>query len=168
MASPPPASTASQGATWDSALLREAGTAMGEESKAKGAHVITGPTINIQRSLLGGRGFESLSDDPVLAGVGAASLVNGIQDTGVVACIKHFVCNDQEHERNAVDVIITDRAMREIYLLAFQIAVRESKPGSFMTAYNKVNGTHVSENPKILKNILRGEWAWEGMTMCDW
>lgn len=141
---------------------------MGEESKAKGAHVILGPTINIQRSPLGGRGFESLSEDPVLAGLGAASLVNGIQDTGVVACIKHFVCNDQEHERNAVDVIITDRAMREIYLLAFQIAVRDSKPGSFMTAYNKVNGTHVSENPKILKDILRGEWAWEGLTMSDW
>ncbi|KFY44503.1 hypothetical protein V495_03419 [Pseudogymnoascus sp. VKM F-4514 (FW-929)] len=156
------------GATWDSALLREAGAAMGEESKAKGAHVILGPTINIQRSPLGGRGFESLSEDPVLAGVGAASLVNGIQDTGIVACIKHFVCNDQEHERNAVDVIITDRAMREIYLLAFQIAVRDSKPGSFMTAYNKVNGTHVSENPKILKGILRGEWAWEGLTMSDW
>ena len=156
------------GATWDSALLREAGAAMGEESKAKGAHVILGPTINIQRSPLGGRGFESLSEDPVLAGKGAASLVNGIQDTGVVACIKHFVCNDQEHERNAVDVIITNRAMREIYLLAFQIAVRDSKPGSFMTAYNKVNGTHVSENPKILKDILRGEWAWEGLTMSDW
>ncbi|OBT72490.1 hypothetical protein VF21_08687 [Pseudogymnoascus sp. 05NY08] len=156
------------GATWDSALLREAGAAMGEESKAKGAHVILGPTINIQRSPLGGRGFESLSEDPVLAGVGAAGLVNGIQDTGIVACIKHFVCNDQEHERNAVDVIITNRAMREIYLLAFQIAVRDSKPGSFMTAYNKINGTHVSENPKILKDILRGEWAWEGMTMSDW
>jgi beta-glucosidase len=78
------------------------------------------------------------------------------------------VCNDQEHERNAVDSILTDRAMREIYLLAFQIAVRDSKPGAFMTAYNKVNGTHVSENPKILKGILRGEWAWEGLTMSDW
>lgn len=156
------------GATWNSPLLRVAGAAMGEESKAKGAHVILGPTINIQRSPLGGRGFESLSEDPVLSGTGAASLVNGIQDTGIVACIKHFVCNDQEHERNAVDSILTDRAMREIYLLAFQIAVRDSKPGAFMTAYNKVNGTHVSENPKILKGILRGEWAWEGLTMSDW
>lgn len=141
---------------------------MGEEAKAKGAHVILGPTINMQRSPLGGRGFESLSEDPVLAGVGAASLVNGIQETGVVATIKHFVCNDQEHERNAVDVIITDRAMREIYLLPFQIAVRDSNPASFMTAYNKVNGTHVSENPKIIGDILRKEWGWEGLTMSDW
>lgn len=141
---------------------------MGEESKAKGAHVILGPTINIQRSPLGGRGFESLSEDPVLAGVGAASVINGIQETGVVATIKHFVCNDQEHERNAVDSIVTERALREIYMKPFQIAVRDSNPGSFMTAYNKVNGTHVSENSKILKDTLRGEWGWEGLVMSDW
>ena len=141
---------------------------MGEEAKAKGAHVILGPTINIPRSPLGGRGFESISEDPVLAGAGAASLVNGIQETGVVAAIKHFVCNDQEHKKNAVDVIITERAMREIYLLPFQIAVRDSKPGIFMMAYNKINGTHVSENPKIMKDILRGEWGWQGVTMSDW
>ncbi|PVH80813.1 glycoside hydrolase family 3 protein [Cadophora sp. DSE1049] len=156
------------GATWDVNLLREAGVLMGEESKAKGAHVILGPTINIQRSPLGGRGFESLSEDPVLAGLGAAALVNGIQDTGVVATIKHFVCNDQEHERNGTNAIITERALREIYSLAFQLVVKESNPGCFMTAYNKVNGVHVSENPKILAGMLRGEWGWNGCVMSDW
>jgi len=129
--------------------------------------VILGPTINMQRSPLGGRGFESLSEDPVLAGLGAAALVNGIQKTGVVATMKHFVCNDMEHERNAYDARITERALREIYLLPFQIAVRDSSPGAFMTAYNKVNGTHVSENAKILKGTLRGEWGWKGTVMSD-
>ncbi|PBP21981.1 glycosyl hydrolase family 3 N terminal domain-containing protein [Diplocarpon rosae] len=156
------------GATWDVELLHEAGVLMGEESKAKGAHVILGPTINIQRSPLGGRGFESLSEDPVLSGLGAAALVNGIQDTGVVATIKHFVCNDLEHERNGTNAIITERALREIYALAFQLVVKVSRPGSFMSAYNRVNGVHVSENPKMLKDILRGEWGWEGCVMSDW
>jgi beta-glucosidase len=122
----------------------------------------------MHRSPLGGRGFESFSEDPVLAGECAASIVNGIQETGIVACIKHFVANDQEHERMAVDSLVTERALREIYLLPFQIAVRDSKPGSFMTAYNKVNGIHVNENPRYLQDILRGEWGWEGLVMSDW
>ncbi|CAC9885043.1 unnamed protein product [Aureobasidium pullulans] len=125
------------GATFDTALLEEAGRLMGQEALAKGAHVILGPTINMQRSPLGGRGFESIGEDPVLAGLGSAALVKGMQENGVVATIKHFVGNDQEHERNR----------------------------SFMTAYNKINGTHVSENTRILKDILRGEWGWKGLVM---
>lgn len=156
------------GATWNVPLLQEAGTLMGNETIAKGAHVILGPTVNMQRSPLGGRGFESFSEDPVLAGSAAAAIVNGIQETGVVASIKHFVANDQEHQRMAVDSIITERALREIYLLPFQIAVRDSKPGSFMSSYNKLNGTHVSEHPRILGDILRKEWGWEGLIMSDW
>ncbi|TVY67525.1 putative beta-glucosidase I [Lachnellula suecica] len=156
------------GATWDIDLLREAGLKMAHEARAKGTHVILGPTINMQRSPLGGRGFESISEDPVLAGLGAAALVNGIQDDDIVATIKHFVCNDQEHERNGTDAILTDRALREIYTLPFQLVVRDSNPGCFMTAYNKINGLHVSENPKILKEILREEWGWEGCVMSDW
>ncbi|KAL1306300.1 hypothetical protein AAFC00_004384 [Neodothiora populina] len=156
------------GATFDKSLLQDAGRLMGDEAKAKGAHVILGPTINMQRSPLGGRGFESIGEDPVLAGLGAAALINGIQENGVAACLKHFVCNDQEHQRNLVDSIITQRALREIYLLPFQLAVRDAFPKSFMTAYNKVNGTHVSENPKILEDILRKEWAWHGLVMSDW
>lgn len=130
--------------------------------------MILGPTINMQRSPLGGRGFESLSEDPVLAGLGAAALVNGIQETGVVATIKHFVCNDMEHERNGTDSIVTERALREIYALPFQLVVKDSQPGCFMTSYNKVNGLHVSENPKILRDMLRGEWGWKGCVMSDW
>ncbi|OBT85273.1 hypothetical protein VE02_06505 [Pseudogymnoascus sp. 03VT05] len=156
------------GATWNVPLLQEAGTLMGKETIAKGAHVILGPTVNMQRSPLGGRGFESFSEDPVLAGSSAAAIVNGIQETGVVASIKHFIANDQEHQRMAVDSIITERALREIYLLPFQIAVRDSKPGSFMSSYNKLGGTHVSENPRILDHILRKEWGWEGLIMSDW
>lgn len=141
---------------------------MGAEAKSKGAHVILGPTINMQRSPLGGRGFESLSEDPVLAGLGAAALVNGIQSTGVQATIKHFVCNDQEHKRNGTQAILTERALREIYAKPFQIAVRDSQPGSFMTAYNGVNGAWCSENPKLLDELLRKEWGWSGLVMSDW
>ena len=141
---------------------------MGKEAVAKGAHVLLGPTINIQRSPLGGRGFESIGEDPVLAGLGAAAIVRGIQSTGVAAAIKHFVCNDQEHERNLYDARISERALREIYLMPFMLALRDAYPKTFMTAYNKVNGTHVSENAKIIQEILRGEWGWKGLVMSDW
>lgn len=156
------------GATWNTPLLESAGTLMGEEAMAKGAHVLLGPTVNMQRGPLGGRGFESFSEDPILAGNSAAAIVRGIQKTGVAATIKHFVANDQEHERMAVDSLVTQRALREIYLLPFQIAVRDARPKAFMTSYNKVNGTHVSQDPKIISNILRGEWGWEGLVMSDW
>ncbi|KAI0842378.1 glycoside hydrolase family 3 protein [Hypoxylon sp. FL0890] len=156
------------GATFNQELLEEAGRKMGEEAKVKGAHAILGPTINMQRGPLGGRGFESLGEDPILAGLGAAALVRGIQSTGIQATIKHFVCNDHEHKRNAVQAIITERALREIYALPFQLVVRDSNPASFMTGYNGVNGTYCSENPKLLDKMLRGEWGWEGMIMSDW
>lgn len=158
----------SLGATWDTQLLEEAGKLMGDEAKAKNAHVILGPTVNIQRSPLGGRGFESFSEDPLLSGLLAASEINGIQSRGIQATIKHFVCNDQEHERQSVNSIITERALREIYLLPFMLAVRDSKVASFMTAYNKVNGIHVSQSKHILEEILRTEWAWNGLIMTDW
>lgn len=141
---------------------------MGHEAKAKGAHCILGPTINMQRSPLGGRGFESLGEDPILAGLGAAALVSGIQSTGVQATLKHFVCNDQEHKRNAVQAIVTERALREIYAKPFQVAIRDSEPGAVMTAYNGVNGTFVSESRELLEGVLRKEWGWEGMVMSDW
>ena len=141
---------------------------MGAEAKAKGAHVILGPTINMQRGPLGGRGFESLGEDPVLAGLGAAALVRGIQTTGVQATVKHFVCNDHEHKRNAVQAMVSRRALREIYALPFQLAVRDADPGSFMTAYNGVNGTYCSESADLLDGLLRGEWGWNGLVMSDW
>ncbi|PYH41053.1 beta-glucosidase H [Aspergillus saccharolyticus JOP 1030-1] len=156
------------GATWDTELLHQVGRLMGEEAIAKGSHIILGPTINIQRSPLGGRGFESYAEDGVLSGTLAGHYCRGVQEKGVAATLKHFVCNDQEHERLAVDTIITDRALREIYLLPFQLAMRICQPACVMTAYNKVNGTHVSENKKIITDILREEWGWDGLVMSDW
>ncbi|RSL44737.1 hypothetical protein CEP54_014556 [Fusarium duplospermum] len=156
------------GSTFNLPLLREAGVKMGEEAKLKGAHCILGPTINIQRSPLGGRGFESLSEDPFLSGFSAAALIEGIQSTGVQASLKHFICNDQEHKRNATQSIVTQRALREIYMLPFQLAIKKAAPGSIMTAYNGVNGTYCSENHELLAGILRGEWGWNGLVVSDW
>ncbi|KAJ5369221.1 beta-glucosidase I [Penicillium cataractarum] len=156
------------GATWDTELLAEVGSLMGEEAIAKGTHIILGPTINIQRSPLGGRGFESFSEDGVLSGTLAGHMCKGMQEKGVAATLKHFVCNDQEHERMAVNSIVTERALREIYLLPFQLAMRICRSACIMTAYNKVNGTHVSENKAIIDDILRKEWGWEGLIMSDW
>lgn len=155
------------GATFNQALLREAGIYMGHEARAKGSHILLGPCINMQRSPLGGRGFESISEDPVLAGLGAAALVQGIQSTRVAACIKHFVCNDQEHQRNRYSAVVSERALREIYLKPFQIAQRASNPLCYMTSYNKLNGIHCSEH-QILSTVLRGEWGWKGLIMSDW
>lgn len=155
-------------ATFNKELLIEAGQLMGKEAIMKGAHVILGPTCNIVRSPLGGRAFESYSEDPLLSGHSAASIIKGIQSTKVLACLKHFVANDQEDERKLVDVIITERALREIYLKPFQIAVKESRPKSIMTSYNKVNGEHVSQSKKLLEQTLRKEWGWEGTLMSDW
>ncbi|EAW12619.1 beta-glucosidase H [Aspergillus clavatus NRRL 1] len=162
-----PCSTA-LGATWDTELLYEVGRLMAEESIAKGSHIILGPTINTQRSPLGGRGFESFAEDGVLSGLLAGNYCKGLQDKGVAATLKHFVCNDQEHERLAVDSIVTMRAMREIYLMPFHLAMRLCKTACVMTAYNKINGTHVSENKQIITDILRKEWGWDGLVMSDW
>ncbi|ODV76849.1 glycoside hydrolase family 3 protein [Suhomyces tanzawaensis NRRL Y-17324] len=155
-------------ATFNKDLLHEAGQLMGKEAKLKGAHCILGPTCNIARGPLGGRAFESYSEDPLLSGHAASQVIQGIQSEKVLACIKHFVCNDQEDRRIAVDTIVTDRALREIYLKPFQIAFRDAQPKSLMTAYNKVNGEHVSQSKKLLQDILRGEWGFDGMTMSDW
>ncbi|CAK4027760.1 glycoside hydrolase family 3 [Lecanosticta acicola] len=156
------------GATWDADLIRKGGELMGHEAIAKGASVLLGPTVNMQRGPLGGRGFESFSEDPVLAGTLAAASVNGIQSTGVAATIKHFVCNDLEDKRMSSNSTLSERALREIYLLPFQIAQRDAKPWAYMTAYNLVNGLHCSENPKLLKQILRDEWGFDGLVMSDW
>jgi beta-glucosidase len=148
--------------------LVEVGHLLAAEAKAKGAHVILGPTINIARGPLGGRGFESYSEDPYLSGVLAGHYCKGLKEKGIVATLKHFVCNDQEHERMAVSSIVTDRALREIYLLPFMIAIALGNPGAIMTAYNKVNGLHASESSQLLHDILRGEWGWDGLVMSDW
>lgn len=141
---------------------------MGREAIAKGASVLLGPTVNIQRSPLGGRGFESYSEDPVLSGNMAAAAINGIQSTGVAATLKHFVCNDLEDRRMASNSLLTERALREIYLLPFQIAQRDARPAAIMTSYNLVNGEHVSENRRLLQQVLRDEWGFDGCIMSDW
>jgi beta-glucosidase len=155
-------------ATWDTELIHRGGALQATEAIAKGASVILGPTSNMQRSPLGGRGFESFSEDPHLAGAVSAATVNGIQSKGVAATMKHYVCNDQEHQRQSMNSIVSERALREIYLMPFQLAQRDAKPMCYMTAYNKLNGLHVSENPRLLKDILRKEWGFDGMVMSDW
>ncbi|KAK5939464.1 beta-glucosidase [Knufia obscura] len=155
-------------ATWDIELIQKGGHLQGKEAIAKGASVILGPTTNMQRSPLGGRGFESFSEDPVLAGKMTAATIKGIQSTGVGATPKHYVCNDQEDQRMSVNSIITERALREIYLMPFQIAQKDADPWCYMTAYNQVNGTHVSESPRLIGDVLRKEWGFDGMVMSDW
>ncbi|KAK7919938.1 hypothetical protein PG985_007960 [Apiospora marii] len=156
-------------ASWDRSLLKRAGAMLGRECAAKGAHVWLGPTVNMLRSPLGGRGFESYSEDPFLSGALAAAIVAGVQSSaGVAACIKHFVCNDQEHERQAVNCVVSERALREIYLMPFMLAQRDAKPLCYMTSYNRLNGVHVSENARMMQDVLRGEWGFDGLIMSDW
>ncbi|KAI7974661.1 hypothetical protein EIK77_003809 [Talaromyces pinophilus] len=145
-----PCSTA-LGSTWDVELLEQIGGLLGDEARSKGVHVLLGPTINIQRSPLGGRGFESFSEDGLLSGILAGHYCKGVQSKGVGATLKHFVCNDQEHERMAVDTIVTARALREIYLLPFQHALRICQTACFMTAYNKINGIHTVDSDFVFR-----------------
>ncbi|KAJ5932274.1 hypothetical protein N7516_006763 [Penicillium verrucosum] len=156
------------GATWNRELVRQGGELIGLEVKASGAQIWLGPTVNIQRSPLGGRNFQSFAEDPLLSGKLAGSYIGGAQSKDIVSTLRHFVANDQEHERMAVDVRITERALREIYLLPFQIALKKSKPGVIIASCNKVNGLHVSESPALLEDVLRREWGFKGMIMSDW
>ncbi|GAA6031057.1 hypothetical protein JCM8097_003983 [Rhodosporidiobolus ruineniae] len=156
------------GATFDVNAIERMGEVLAHESKAKGSSLLLAPTINIQRNPLNGRAFESFAEDPHLSGHLAAAYVNGLQKNGVGATIKHFVCNDQEHERLSVDVIVPERALREIYLKPFEIAQRLSKPWSYMTSYSRLNGIHASDSKELLQDILRGEWGFDGLVMSDW
>lgn len=123
--------------------------------------------MNIQRSSLGGRGYESFSEDPHLTGVLAAEIVAGCESTGVVATPKHLVCNDQENGKRGLNAIMTERALREVYLRPFQIVARDAPAGALMASYNKVNGVHVSQSKHILKEIVREEWQWDPLIMSD-
>ncbi|KAG7447564.1 glycoside hydrolase family 3 protein [Guyanagaster necrorhizus] len=156
--------------SFDLELAYKIGEALGDECRAKSCHILLGPTVNTQRSPLGGRGFESFSEDAVLNGEIAAAYINGLQSKGVSATIKHYVANDQEHERFSVSSELSERALREIYLKPFQIAIRKSDPWALMSSYNRVNGLHVSEDKRLLDDILRKEWGYKGMglIMSDW
>lgn len=156
------------GATFDKELLKEAGSLMADEAKAKAASVVLGPTANIARGPNGGRGFESFGEDPVVNGLSSAAMINGLQGKYIAATMKHYVCNDLEMDRNCIDAQVSHRALREVYLLPFQIAVRDANPRAIMTAYNKANGEHVSQSKFLLDEVLRKEWGWDGLLMSDW
>ncbi len=156
------------GATWNPELVREIGIALGEETRTKGAHVLLGPTMNVHRHPLAGRNFECFSEDPHLSSRMGVAYVKGVQSEGVGTCIKHFVANDQEHERFSISTEVDERTLREIYLPAFKAAVEEAQPWTLMSAYNRVNGTYVSENKTLLNEILKDEWGFDGMVISDW
>ena len=154
--------------TWDEALLEEMGTHLGLEAASEGVSVLLGPGVNIKRSPLCGRNFEYFSEDPYLSGKMAAALIRGIQSNGVSACVKHYAANSQELRRMTNDSVLDERTLREIYLPAFEMAVKEGGVKSLMTSYNRLNGIYTHEHPHLLRDILYGEWGFEGMVVSDW
>lgn len=155
-------------ASWDRDLLYRMGEAMGRECLSKKVSIILGPGVNIKRSPLCGRSFEYFSEDPLVAGELAASLINGIQSKGVGTSLKHFAVNSQERRRLVIDSVVDERALREIYLTAFEIAVKKAQPWTVMSAYNRTNGEYCTENGYLQNKILREEWGFEGAVMSDW
>ncbi|HSV86774.1 MAG TPA: glycoside hydrolase family 3 C-terminal domain-containing protein [Levilinea sp.] len=154
--------------SWDRQLLREMGAAIAEEALQEGVSIVLGPGANIKRNPLCGRNFEYFSEDPFLAGEMAASWIDGLQSKGVGASLKHFAANSQENERMSSDSIVDERTLREIYLPAFEIAVKRAKPATVMCAYNKLNGVYCSDHARLLRNILRDEWGFAGVVVTDW
>ena len=154
--------------TWNRDLAYEAGTVLGEEARGRGKDVILAPGVNIKRSPLCGRNFEYMSEDPYLTGEIAVPLVKGVQSADTAACVKHFALNNQETERLWVEVKVSERALREIYLPAFEKVVKEGHVYSVMGAYNRYNGEHCCESKTLLNGILRGEWKFDGMVVSDW
>ncbi|KAI2979258.1 Fungal specific transcription factor domain family protein [Aspergillus niger] len=158
----------SLGATWDQDLLYEVAQLLGDECKSKSASALLAPTICLHRHPLGGRNFEAFSEDPFLTGKLAVAYVRGIQSCGIGATPKHFAANDQETKRFKYNVNVAARALREVYLLPFQMVVRDADPWFMMTAYNQLNGHYCDANKELLIDIARGEWGWDGVFMSDW
>jgi beta-glucosidase len=156
------------GATWDAGLVGELAAALGAEARAKGVDVLLAPTINLMRTPLGGRGFECFAEDPVLTARLAVAFVRGVQSAGVAATVKHFVGNDSETERWTYDARIPERVLRELYLAPFEACVREAGVALVMAAYNKVNGTPMTEHARLLRDVLKDEWGFDGVVTSDW
>ena len=154
--------------TWNTDILQEIGRAGALEAKENNMQMWLTPALNIHRSPLCGRNFEYFSEDPLLSGKMAAAIVRGIQSQNVVAVPKHFACNNKETNRMNSDSVLSERALREIYIKGFEICVKESKPKMIMSSYNLVNGIRTSENAELITGILRGEWGYDGMITSDW
>ncbi|MGZ4411032.1 MAG: beta-glucosidase H [Gaiellaceae bacterium] len=154
-------------ATWNPELIESVGALIGAVAHSLGVHVLLAPTVNLHRSPLAGRNFECYSEDPLLGGKIAAAYIRGVQSQGVAATIKHFVCNDAETERRNGSAVVDEQTLREIYLPAFEIGVRDGRPWALMTAYNRVNGTPMAEHP-MLEQVLREEWGFDGVVVSDW
>ena len=154
--------------TWDIELIRKMGIALGKEAKLMGVDIVLGPGVNVKRNPLCGRNFEYFSEDPWLSGKIASAWVRGVQSAGAGTALKHFALNNQELKRMTTDVSVDERALREYYLPAFEVVVKEANPASVMCAYNKVEGVYCSNNKHLIRDILRGEWGFEGVVMTDW
>jgi len=155
-------------ATWDPTLARQAGRLLGQEARRKGVHVLLAPTVNLHRSPLGGRHFECYSEDPLLTGVIGTGYVLGVQDQGVATTVKHFVANDFETERFTVNVEVSDRALRELYLAPFEMIIRDGDAWGVMSAYNGVNGASMTDNAPLQRGVLKDEWGFDGAIVSDW
>lgn len=155
-------------ATWDPDLIERAGALLAQEARRKGVHLLLAPTVNMHRTPVGGRHFEAYSEDPLLTGAIGSGYVRGVQSGGVGATVKHFVANDAETDRMSVDNIVSQNALREIYLAPFEDIVKHSCPWAIMSAYNSVNGTTMSEHNELLNGVLRGEWGFDGCVVSDW
>ncbi|MEU4166230.1 glycoside hydrolase family 3 C-terminal domain-containing protein [Streptomyces sp. NPDC026665] len=155
-------------ASWDPELARRAGVLLAQEARRKGVHVLLAPTVNLHRSPLGGRHFEAYSEDPFLTGAIGSGYVRGVQSGGVATTVKHFVANDAETDRFTVNNLVSERALRELYLAPFETIVAGARPWGVMTAYNSVNGTTMSEHRRLVNDVLRGEWGFDGFNVSDW
>ncbi|EUB98617.1 Beta-glucosidase [Rhizobium sp. CF080] len=158
----------SLGCSWDVDLARQLGEALAMECQEFGVHLLLGPGINIRRTPLGGRSYEYYAEDPVVTGDFAAGVINGLQDNGVGASLKHFACNNSEVERTTMDSVVEERALREIYLRGFERAIKQSNPWTVMSSYNRLNGVQAAEDPWLLNEVLREEWGYQGLVVSDW